>query len=123
MTASHNDSFQLAQNGTFQNRVQASLVAACIAITNEGWTVAFHRERQGFASQVLSATGTGQSAFASVFALSCATDANCLADATSGGTVALTSTNSSTAQSQVTDAHIDSAIASQFNGFFRCPAN
>jgi hypothetical protein len=122
MAASRNDSFQLAQDVTFQNRVQSSLLAACVSISNEGWAVAFHRERSQFVSQVLS-NKTTQSDTVILFSNTVAVDANVLADATQAGTVALTSGNRAAQAALVTDAHIDTAIASQFNSFIREPGN
>lgn len=119
MTASYSDSFQLSINGSFQNRVQESLVHACINVGTEAWTVPFHRERATFAAQVLNAPA----GFVPFFANAIATDATVLADATSGGTIALTSTNSSTAQAAITDAHIDNAITAMWNSFIREPGN
>lgn len=122
MAASHNDSYQLSQEPTFQNRVQVSLLAACVAISNEGWGVAFHRERSTFASQVLISPNTPTN-YVGLFTNTVANDSTCLADATVGGTVSLTSGNRAAQAALVTDAHIDAAIASQFNSFIREPAN
>jgi hypothetical protein len=119
MTASHADSFNLSINGTFQNRVQVSLISACVNISSEGWTVAFHRERASFCAQVLQSPAL----FVPLFSNAAATDANVLSDATAGGTIVLTSTNSSTAQAAVTDTHIDTAVASMFNAFIREPGS
>lgn len=122
MAASRSDQFQLGQDTVFQGRVQASLIAACVAIGNEGWAVPFHRERSTFASQILSATG-GQSAYVTLFAASVATDPTCIADATQGGTVVLTTANRAGQAALVTDAHIDAAVSAQFNTFIREPGS
>lgn len=113
MTASRADSAVLASDPTFQNRVRESLVSACQNIATEGWTVAFHRERAKFAAQVVASPDS----FKTTFAVLCATDTNVLADATQGGTVALTSANVATQAALVTDAHLDAAISSEFNTF------
>lgn len=123
MAASHSDQYQLSQSPPFQNRVQASLIAACVAIGTEGWAVLFHRERSTFAASILSASGTVQSTFVQLFSNSVATDTNVIADATQAGTVVLTSTNRDAQGALVTDAHIDAAISGQFNSFIRLPAN
>lgn len=122
MAVSHNDKYHISQEPTFQNRVQASLVAACIAIANEGWTVAFHRERSTFATMILQGPTTPIN-YVQLFANAVATDATVASDATQGGTVALTAGNRAAQSALVTDAHIDSAISSQFNSFVREPAN
>lgn len=122
MAASRSDENQLSQDPIFQGRVQASLVAACVAIANEAWTVPFHRERSTFAAQILSATG-GQSPYVTLFSNSVSTDPNVIADATQGGTVVLTGANRAAQAALVTDAHIDAAVSSQFNAFMRLPAN
>lgn len=121
MAASRNDSYQLSIDATFQNRVQAALIAASVSIANEGWSIAFHRERSNFVSQVLSSK-TIQADTVTLFSNSVATDTTVIADATQGGTVALTAGNRAAQAALVTDAHIDSAIASQFNSFIREPA-
>lgn len=122
MAVSYSDKYQLSQEPTFQNRVQASLVAACIAIANEGWTVAFHRERSGFATQILQGPTTPTN-YVQLFSNAVATDATVIADATQAGTVAIIAGNRVAQSALVTDAHIDSAISSQFNSFVREPAN
>lgn len=116
------DQFQLSQDPTFQGRVQASVIAACVAISNEGWTVAFHRERATFAAQILSST-SGQSSYVTLFANSVSTDTNCISDATQSSTVTLTTSNRAAQAALVTDAHINSAVASQFNSYIREPGN
>jgi hypothetical protein len=119
MAVSYNDKQQLSQDATFQNRVKMSLVAACISIHNEGWAVAFHREREAFASAVMNAPDT----FKGNATTAVATDTSCINDATATGTVVLTSANVAAQAALVTDAHIDAAISGQFNTFFRTPAN
>jgi hypothetical protein len=118
----YNDKYQLAQEPTFQNRVQTSLVGACISISNEGWAIAFHRERADFCRQVL-LSPTGQINYVNLVTNAVATDANVIGDATQAGTVTLTAGNRATQQALVTDAHIDTAIASMFNSFIREPGN
>jgi hypothetical protein len=119
MTASRSDMNMLSTDTTFQGRVRASLIAASVAITNEGWAVAFHRERATYAVQILNSPDT----YKLLFADSAATDASVISDATQAGTVVLTSGNVATQAALVTDAHIDNAISSQFNSFFRCPGS
>jgi hypothetical protein len=122
MAASHNDSFQLSQDSVFQNRVQAALLSACVAISNEGWTIAFHRERSQFCSQILANTNSNIN-YVILFTNAVATDSNILSDATQAGTVVLTPANRAAQAALVTDAHIDTAISSMFNSFIREPAN
>lgn len=117
-----NDEYQLSQDPTFQNRVQASVLAACVAIANEGWAVAFHRERATFSAQILSAT-SGQGPYITLFANSVATDPTCISDATQAGTVPLTPSNRAAQAALVTDAHINAAVSAQFNSFIREPAS
>jgi len=117
-----NDQFVLSGDATFQGRVQASLLAACVAISNEGWNVPFHRERANFAMQVLCGINSTQSAYVTLFANSVATDPVVIADATQNGTVSLTTGNRSTQSDLITDDHINSAVASQFNSFVKAPA-
>ena len=123
MAASRNDMYQLSQDPVFQNRVQAALILACVSVSIENsTTVPFHRERQTFASQVLSST-TFQTQTVTLFTNSISTDPTIIADATVGGTVSLTTANRAAQAALVTDAHIDGAIAAQFNDYFRTPSN
>lgn len=118
MAASRNDQFTLSNDSGFRNRVRTSLVAACVAIYNEGWAVVFHRERQSLAVQVLNAPDS----YTNLFADSVSTDASVISDATQAGTVTLTTGNVAAQAALVTDAHIDAAVSSQFNCFVRAPA-
>lgn len=116
MAASRNDSNILGANPLYVNRVQSSLVAACINIFAEGTAVANHRDRVQLVHQVLS-NPTSMTNYTTMFGVATATDASVLADATQAGTVPLTSGNVSTQEALVTDAHIDAAVASMFNAF------
>jgi len=122
MAASFSDMNQLSLDPTFQGRVGAALFAACVAISNEGWAVAFHRERSTFCVQILSNT-TSPNPYVTLFANSVATDTSCIADATQAGTVVLTAGNRAAQAALVTDTHISNAVASQFNSFMRQPQN
>lgn len=113
MVAVHTDSFNLSLNGTFQNRVETSLVAACVAIASESTATVGHVTRRPYAATVLN----GPQSYTQQFSLAVATDTNCLSDATAAGTVPITSTNSNTQEALVTDAHIDAAVAAMFNAF------
>lgn len=110
---SHNDKYQLSQDAGFRNRVRTSLIAACVAIANEGWTVVFHEQRMRQAQAILNSPDN----YTPLFANSVATDTSVINDATASGTVALTSGNVATQAALVTDAHIDAAISAQFNSF------
>jgi hypothetical protein len=122
VAVTHSDSYQLSQEITFQNRVQASLTLACVNVSNEGWAIAFHRERADFCARVLSSPN-GSPNWVALFSNTVANDTNVINDATAAGTVVLTSGNRATQQALVTDAHIDLAIASSFNSFIREPAS
>lgn len=122
MTITHSDRYQLSQEPTFQNRVQAALIATCVSIANEGWAVPFHRERASFASQILANSNIGIN-YVTLFASAVATDTNVISDATQAGTVILSAGNRATQAALVTDAHIDTAIAAEFNAFIRVPAS
>jgi len=119
MTASRSDMNFLSSDSGFQGRVRASMLWTCIAITTEAWSVPFHRERQTYAVAVLN----NPDAFKPLFANTVATDASVISDATAAGTVVLSAGNVAAQAALVTDAHIDNAISSQFNSFFRTPAN
>lgn len=117
MVASYSDKQFLAADSTFQNRVRQSLLAACVSIKNEAVTTAFHRERENYLVAI-----TNQPDFYKIiFTDIVANDANVISDATANGTVVLTSANAAAQAALVTDAHVDTAISSDFNSFFRTP--
>lgn len=120
MAASYNDMAVLAAEVSFQNRVRSAMIAGAVTVKNESpTTVPFHRERESYVVQVMNAPDT----FKVLFTNAVATDATVIADATQGGTVALTTGNVATQQALVTDAHILSALSNTFNSFFRTPAS
>jgi hypothetical protein len=118
MAVSYNDKYLLSQDATFQNRVRTALIAACISIKNESLLTNFHRERETYLVAVMNSPDS----FKAIVAAGVATDASVISDATAAGTVALTSGNVAAQAALVTDAHIDTAIAGQFNAFFRTPS-
>jgi hypothetical protein len=122
MAVSYNDKYLLSQDATFQNRVQASLLSACVAIANEGWAIAFHRERAQRCTEILQSPNAPMN-WVQLFTNTVANDATVIADATQAGTVAITTANRAAQAALVTDAHIDAAISSQFNAFIREPGN
>ena len=114
MAASFNDSNWLRQDPTFQGRVRSSLLTYCGVVGNEAWSE-FHRARMSFVSQILNSPDT----FAPLFASIAAADTTVLADATVGGTVAITTlTLAASQQGLVTDTHISNAVSANFNNFF-----
>ncbi len=121
-TPTFNDMYVLSQCAAYQNRVQASLLQACVNVSSEGWTVPFHRERQQAVVNYL-ASPTALAAAVSLFANSCATDSTSIGAATAASTnyVALTTSNVAAQQALVTDADISNAIGGQFNAYIREP--
>lgn len=115
----YSDQQLLAADVTFQNRVRQSLVSACVSIKNEAVTTAFHRERETFLVAVMNQPDI----FKVMVANSVANSSLVMADATVAGATPLTSGNVATQAALVTDPHIDTAIASVFNSFFRTPGN
>jgi hypothetical protein len=114
------DQTLLASDVTFQNRVRQSLLKAGGAIKSESpVTTPFHRERETF----LVAASNQPDVFKITVAQSVVTDAGVIGDATVGGTVPLTSGNVAAQAALVTDAHLDTAISSLYNTFFRTPGN
>src|SRR5215831_12228602 len=118
MAVTYSDKNLLSTDAGFQSRVRASMISNSLAVTTESFSTAFHRERQTYAVQVLNAPDT----YKPLFANTVATDTAVINDATQNGTVTLASSNLATQAALVTDAHIDSAISSQYNSFFRTPA-
>lgn len=121
MAVTHKDRYTLSTDPTFKTRVQAALITACVSIANEGWAVAFHRERSEFVTRILSSPSSPTD-WVQLFCNSVSTDATCISDATQAGTVTLSGANVATQAALVTDAHIDSAISAEFNAFIRVPA-
>lgn len=107
------DQAVLSNDPTFVQRVRTAIIAAAVAISNEG-AVTNHAQRDVIAVNVL----TNPDAWKTTFAACVATDANCIADATQNGTVTLTSGNVSTQSALVTDLHINNAVSSMWNSFF-----
>jgi len=58
----------LATDATFQSRVKQALLAACSSIKNEGWAVAFHRERETYVGGIMQQPDTYKPIFANVVA-------------------------------------------------------
>src|SRR5215469_3462090 len=109
------DQSLLASDSTFIGRVRESLGATCIAITTEAVTTAYHYPRAGLPTQILgNFIVQNNPDWAKLFAMTVATDANVISDATVGGTVVLTVANAPAQAALVTDAHINAAISSQF---------
>jgi hypothetical protein len=117
MAATFKDMDQLRLDLTFQGRVRAALISLALGASAEAWSVPFHRERQMFAVQILNSPD----AFVNLFASSIATDATVIADATQGGTVAITGANVAAQQALVTDAHITAALTAQVNSYLKAP--
>lgn len=122
MAVTHKDRYLLSTDGTFLQRVQASLIAACVAISNEAYTPSFPG-RHNFACTIIqNPTGlNGSQNWVQLFCNTVATDTTCIGDATQAGTVALTSGNLAAQAALVTDVHIDSAVSAEFNSFIRVP--
>lgn len=109
----YNDAQLLSNDPTFQNRVQEALMRACANITSEAFTTALHVQRQRYVQQIMQ----NPASFVKQFADIVAQDATVLADATVAGGTPLTSGNAATQAPLVQDAHIDNAIAANFNAF------
>ena len=118
MAASFSDQNFLSADPTFQNRVRQAAILYCTVVMGEGFGVAFHRERQTFAVQVMN----NPSNFQVIFSQMVATNATVIGDATQNGTVVLTSGNAAAQAALVIDNDISNAFSSQFNSFFRTPA-
>jgi len=121
MAASRSDSYVLSTDGTFRNRVRAALQVAATNINGEARTVPanfpawsvqdYYAKRANLAERINNSPDT----YAPLMANLVATDATVLADATAAGTVVLAAGNVAAQAALVTDAHIDTAIAGQFN--------
>ncbi|SRR6266849_7455695 len=123
MATSRTDMYWLGQDPGFQHKVQSSFLDRCAIVSLEGFSIAFHRERQRFVVQSL-ATPQALANAVSTISFAVATDSSVIADATIGGTVPLTdSASAALGGVRVTDAHIDSAVSGQFNQYSMQPDN
>ncbi len=114
----YSDKQFLSGDPIFQSRVTQALLAACSSIKNEVVTTAFHREREQLLVNIMNTP----SQFKGQFSIIVANDTNVIGDATVAGTVAITSgAIAATQAALVTDAHIDTAIAANFNSFIKTP--
>lgn len=114
MPASYSDKYLLSQDQTFRNRVRDSVLAYCATVIGESaQATPLHQERLVRAVAVVN----NPDQYAQVYSNAAALDPNVIADATVGGTVALTAGNAAAQAALVTDAHIDAAIAAQYNFF------
>lgn len=102
----------LATDATFTGRVGSGLWQQCVNIANEAWS-AVHAARKQYVTQILNNPAFYKPFFVNVVSV----DTTVIADATVGGTVALTSGNVATQGNLVTDAHIATAISAAFNAF------
>lgn len=129
-----NDKYVLSQDGGFLSRVRTGIIAAAVAISNEGSGVALHASRGALAAAVLAAPDQWKASFAATSA----TDAAVASDATAAGTVVLvpdSCTGNATSgppactggthvgnlavqAALATDAHINTAISAEWNAFF-----
>ncbi|HQR17693.1 MAG TPA: hypothetical protein PK948_04965 [Gemmatimonadales bacterium] len=117
MAASHSDRYLLGIEPAFVHRVRSSLVIYCATVAAEAASAAYHTVRLQRAVQIIN----NPDAYMQLYSNAAALDATVIADATQGGTVAITSGNSAAQSALVTDAHLDAAIAAQFN-FFVVPS-
>jgi len=113
MATSLNDQAVLSTDPGFIQRVRTAIIAAAIAISNEG-AVTLHAQRDTVAVGVVSNPNYWQG----VFAAAVATDATASGQATVGGTVVLTAANVAVQAALITDLAITSAVSAQWNSFF-----
>lgn len=114
MAASYSDKYVLSADQGFQNRVRTALLTYCgTVITNDTNATLYSKERRARAVAIVNQPEN----FKPLYANAAALDALVIGDATNGGTVVLTAGNIAAQAPLVTDAHIDAAIAAQFNYF------
>src|SRR5438132_5487356 len=114
MAVSRSDMTILGAGALSANRVRASLVVYCNGtVVGEAASTAYHNRRYPFAISVLSNPDSYKQRFAYVVA----TDTNVINDATGSGATALTTANVDAEQENVTDVHMDAAVAAAFNSF------
>jgi hypothetical protein len=112
-----NDQQILAGDITFQSRVLQSLISTCNSIANEAisTTMPFilHIRRSEQCNLML--VPANLNSWKTIIAEMVATDALVIGDATVAGATPLTTGNVAAQAALVTDAHISTAISSQFN--------
>lgn len=115
----------LAADSTFQMRVKFRLWTAIQNVySNNGANITpdgvllYNRRRQ-FAVFIEQTFNGGTPNWPFIMAQGVATDTTVLSDATSGLTIDVTPGNAEAQGLLVTDAHIDNAIASQFNSYLQ----
>ncbi len=118
MAVSLSDMDALRQSNSFKARIRASMVEGAVIVATEAWSVAFHRERANYVTQILVAPDN----FVDSFAGAIATQTAVINAATNNGAVAITGANADSQQASVTDAQIRTALGAVFNAFFRAPA-
>lgn len=118
-------SANLAADTSFQARLKVRLYVAIQNVySNNGSNIApdsvlLYTRRKNFGIQILQAMAGGTPNWPIIFAEGVASDATVISDATGNSTTDVTSGNSGTQQLLVTDAHIDNAIAAQFNSYLQ----
>lgn len=117
-TPTFNDMYVLSQSTGFQNRVQASLLSACIAISSESNATQFHYQRLLLLQNILSSP-TNLAAYVQLFAGAVATNSTVIADATQSATnyTALTTANVATQEVLATDVDIGNALSACYDAF------
>ena len=119
MAVSYSDMDALRQDAAFKARVRAAIVKGCVTIGIEDpRTVADHRERTSFTTQVIN----NPDSFLQSLVDAIVTDSVVINAATSNGTIAITGANAAARGAVVTDANIDTSLNTVFNAFFRRPA-
>lgn len=108
------DKYLLSNEPAFTSRVRASIIAAAVAISNEGSGVTNHTSRDAIAVNVL----TSPDAWKSYFSAAVAVDTTVASQATTTGTVALTTSNVAAQGALVTDVAINNAVSAAWNSFF-----
>ena len=110
------DSSLLGSDNAFSGRVRSAMLAACVAIANEGNTVANHVPRLQLVHSILS-NPTNLTNYMQMFSFAVATDSTAVSQATVNNTVPLTANNAPTQGTLVTDAAVSNAVSAMFNSF------
>lgn len=109
MAINYTQAYAVANDLPFQNRVQESLTAACISITNEATNTANHAQRNTLARNILANPGNYVAAFANGVMVQSAM-LNHAGLTTSSTTVQI--------ETAILDSEIDTQVAAIFSSYF-----
>jgi hypothetical protein len=98
----------------FQRRVSSAMITAAINISSDGLSAGINAKRHAQVQAIM----TSPAYWTLLFSQAVATDPTVSSQATTGGTIVLTTANLATQAALTTDTAINTAVAAQYNSFF-----